>query len=100
MLLCGVLSNIDSGYQFGKLAVNLVEKFAAKELKAKIDFHFNCLIKHWKEHIKKTTQPLLEAFKAGLETGDIEYSCYSVCNYSHHCYWSGEHLELTAQKYI
>ena len=100
MLLCGVLSDIDSGYQFGKLAVNLVEKFAAKELKAKIDFHFNCLIKHWKEHIKKTTQPLLEAFKAGLETGDIEYSCYSVCNYSHHCYWSGDHLESTVEKYI
>ncbi|MEG4811406.1 AAA family ATPase [Microcoleus sp. F8-D3] len=100
MLLCGVLSDIDSGYQFGKLAVNLVEKFAAKELKAKIDFHFNCLIKHWKEHIKQTTQPLLEAFKAGLETGDIEYSCYSVCNYSHHCYWSGEHLESTVEKYI
>jgi predicted ATPase/tRNA A-37 threonylcarbamoyl transferase component Bud32 len=100
MLLCGVLSDIDLGYQFGKLAINLVEQFATKEIKAKIDFMFNCFIKQWKEHIKETTQPLLEAFKTGLETGDIEYSCYSVANYSHHCYWSGEHLESTLQNYI
>ncbi|HEY9298755.1 MAG TPA: AAA family ATPase [Phormidium sp.] len=100
MLLCGVLSDIDLGYQFGKLAINLVEQFATKEIKAKIDFMFNCFIKQWKEHIKETTQPLLEAFKTGLETGDIEYSCYSVANYSHHCYWSGEHLETTLQNYI
>ncbi|MEG4442683.1 AAA family ATPase [Microcoleus sp. AT9_B5] len=100
MLLCGALSDIDSGYQFGKLAMMLVEQFDAKELKAKIDFMFNCFIRHWKEHIKETTQPLLEAFKTGLETGDIEYSCYSVCNYSHHCYWSGDHLESTVEKYI
>ncbi|NQE35807.1 trifunctional serine/threonine-protein kinase/ATP-binding protein/sensor histidine kinase [Microcoleus asticus] len=100
MLLCGALSDIDSGYQFGKLAMMLVEQFDAKELKAKIDFMFNCFIRHWKEHIKETTQPLLEAFKTGLETGDVEYSCYSACNYSHHSYWSGEHLESTVKKYI
>jgi predicted ATPase/signal transduction histidine kinase/tRNA A-37 threonylcarbamoyl transferase component Bud32 len=100
MLLCGVLSDIDLGYEFGKLAIKLVEQFATKEIKAKIDFMFNCFIKQWKEHIKETTQPLLEAFKTGLETGDIEYSCYSVANYSHHCYWSGEHLESTVQNYI
>ncbi|MDF0554169.1 ATP-binding sensor histidine kinase [Kamptonema sp. UHCC 0994] len=100
MLLCGVLSDIDSGYQFGKLAIRLVEEFATKEIKAKIDFLFNCFIKQWKEHLKETAQPLLEAFKTGLETGDIEYSCYSVCNYSHHCYWSGDHLESTVEKYI
>lgn len=100
MLLCGALSDIDSGYQFGKLAMRLVEQFSTKEIKAKIDFMFNCFIKQWKEHLKETAQPLLEAFKTGLETGDIEYSCYSVCNYSHHSYWSGEHLESTAGKYI
>jgi predicted ATPase/signal transduction histidine kinase/tRNA A-37 threonylcarbamoyl transferase component Bud32 len=100
MLLCGVLSDIDSGYQFGKLAIKLGEQFATKEIKAKIDFMFNCFIKQWKEQIKETTQPLLKAFKTGLETGDIEYSCYSVANYSHHCYWSGEHLESTVQNYI
>ena len=100
MLLCGVLSDIDSGYQFGKLAIKLGEQFATKEIQAKIDFMFNCFIKQWKEHIKETTQPLLKAYKTGLETGDIEYSCYSVANYSHHCYWSGEYLESTVQNYI
>jgi len=100
MLLCGVLSDIDAGYQFGKLAIKLGEQFATKEIQAKIDFMFNCFIKQWKEHIKETTQPLVKAFKTGLETGDIEYSCYSVANYSHHCCWSGEHLESTVKNYI
>lgn len=96
MLLCGVLSNIDSGYQFGKLAVTLVEQFAAKELKAKVDFNFNNFIRHWKEHIKETKQPFLEAFHSALATGDIEYACYSAWGYYNHHFWSGEHLEYIA----
>ncbi|MCW6050145.1 AAA family ATPase [Lyngbya sp. CCAP 1446/10] len=97
MLLCGVLSDIDSGYQFGKLAVKLVEQFAAKELKAKIEFHFNSFIRHWKEHIKETVQPFIEAFQSGLETGDVEYACYSGWGYANYPFWSGEHLELVAK---
>ncbi|MEG4942882.1 AAA family ATPase [Microcoleus sp. F4-D5] len=97
MLLCGVLSDIDSGYQFGKLAIRLVEQFHAKELKAKIDLYFNCFIKHWKEHIQTTIQPLLEAFQSGLETGDIEYTFYSAWCYCNHILATGEHLESVAK---
>ncbi|MEG3898367.1 MULTISPECIES: AAA family ATPase [unclassified Microcoleus] len=100
MLLCGALSDIDSGYQFGKLAVKLVEQFDAKELKAKINLHFNIFIRQWKEHIKETRQPLLEAFKNGLETGDIEYACYSTCYYSSYSFWSGEHLEYVTKTHV
>ncbi len=96
MLLCGVLSDIDSGYKFGKLAVKLVEQFNARELKAKIDFSFNGFIRHWKEHIKEVKQPLLEAFQSGLETGDIEYACYSAWGYASFPFWSGEALESVA----
>jgi len=96
MLLCGALSDIDSGYQFGKLAVKLVEQFNAIELQAKINLHFNIFIRHWKEHIKETRKPLLEAFKSGLETGDIEYACYSAWGYYNNHFWSGEHLEYIA----
>ena len=100
MLLCGVLSDIDSGYQFGKLAVNLVEQFAAKELKAKIYFIFNSFTKQWKKHIKETSKPLLDAFRSGLETGDIEYACYSTCYYSSYSFWSGKHLEYVTKTHV
>ncbi|MEM9539949.1 MAG: AAA family ATPase [Cyanobacteria bacterium P01_E01_bin.42] len=97
MLLCGPLSDLDSGYQFGKLAVELVEQFKAKELKAKINFYFNAFIKHWKDPIEETIKPFLDTFQSGLETGDIEYACYAAWGYANFPFWGGRSLDSLAR---
>jgi PAS domain S-box-containing protein len=93
MLLSMMLGDINSGYQFGQLGERLLQQFKAKELHAKVNFLFNTFIRHWREPIRKTIEPLLEAFQSGLETGDIEYACYSLSGSCQHLIWSGEHLE-------
>ncbi|HEY9672281.1 MAG TPA: ATP-binding protein, partial [Waterburya sp.] len=103
MLLSTMLGDIDSGYQFGQLALKLLQRFDARELKAKVNFLFNTFIQPWKEHIKARLDPSIEAFQSGLETGDIEYACYSISDYLTSLIWSGESLELVAKaqaKYI
>jgi PAS domain S-box-containing protein len=97
MLLSMMLGDINSGYQFGQLGERLLQQFQAKELQAKVNFLFNIFIRHWREHIRKTIEPLLEAFQTGLETGDIEYACYSLSGSCQHLIWSGEHLESVAE---
>jgi len=103
MLLSGVLGNINAGYQFGQLSINLLEKLGAKEQKVNIYFLFNNFIRHWKEHLKETIEPFFDAFQSGIETGDIQYACYSCFCQSTNLFWCGEHLESvtkTQNKYI
>ncbi|MEG4349300.1 AAA family ATPase [Microcoleus sp. LAD1_D3] len=103
MLLCGVLGDIDSGYQFGQLALTLLEQFNAREIKAKVYHSFNHFIRECKEPIKNTITPLSEAFNSGVETGDLEYAGYGALYQSINLFWSGEHLESVAnvqQRYL
>jgi predicted ATPase/tRNA A-37 threonylcarbamoyl transferase component Bud32 len=91
-ILCGLAGEIEDGYRFGKLALRLLEKLNAKELKAKTFNIVYFLIRHWKEPIRETLQPLLEAYSSGLETGDVEYGTYCAVMYCCHSYWSGNEL--------
>ncbi|MBD1885764.1 serine/threonine-protein kinase, partial [Microcoleus vaginatus] len=94
LLLCGVVGDIDSGYQFGQLALNLVSKLNAKEIKAKTVFIVNIFTRHWKEHLKETLEPFMSAYSSGMETGDLEWAAFSLVTYSYCAYFSAK--ELTA----
>jgi predicted ATPase/signal transduction histidine kinase/tRNA A-37 threonylcarbamoyl transferase component Bud32 len=92
LILTGVVGDIESGYQFGKLAVNLVDKFNAKEVKVKIMLGFCTTILHWKEHTREILKPLLESYYAALETGDLEYAAYYLNAYCYSSYFIGREL--------
>jgi len=98
LILCGVVGDIESGYEFGQLALRLLERFNARKFKTKALFIANGFIGHWKAPAKETLLPLLEAYKSGLETGDLEYAAYAVLVYSFNAYLSGKELsELEPQ---
>ena len=92
LILCGFLGDIESGYQFGKLALSVLERFNAKEQKARV-FHvvYTC-ITHWKEHYRNALQPLLEGYHSGLETGDLEFGCYTTATYCYLLFFTGKEL--------
>ncbi|OWY65740.1 hypothetical protein B7486_40295 [cyanobacterium TDX16] len=98
VMLCGVLGNIDAGYQFGKLALDLLEKFQAKELKARTFMVFNNFIRHWKEHVREGLPSLIEAYRSGIDTGDIEFAAYCGFIYCYHSYFVGKELTALAQE--
>ncbi|MEW6491707.1 MAG: serine/threonine-protein kinase PknK, partial [Cyanobacteriota bacterium] len=86
LILSGeVVGDVKSGYQFGQLALRLLDKFNAKELKARTLFIVNYFIRHWQEHLRNSLTPLLDAYLIGLETGDLEYATFSAGAY---CYYS------------
>ena len=58
--------------------LHLMEKLNARECKARTMFIFNGFIGHWKDHVRTTLAPLLEAYQVGLETGDLEYAGFSA----------------------
>ncbi|MCL1467949.1 trifunctional serine/threonine-protein kinase/ATP-binding protein/sensor histidine kinase [Argonema galeatum] len=92
LILSGVVGDIDSGYQFGQLALNLVSRLNAKNVKARTFNVIHGAVYHWKEHLNSSLKHLLEAYQSGLETGDLEYATYSVCCYSYYSYFLGKEL--------
>jgi predicted ATPase/signal transduction histidine kinase len=98
LILCGIAEDIESGYQFGKLAENLLAKFHTKQVTAKVIQTFNCLVRNWKDHIRETLKPLLEAYSVGLETGDLEFAALSLNTYCYAAYFTGRELTEVEQE--
>ncbi|MGJ5631158.1 trifunctional serine/threonine-protein kinase/ATP-binding protein/sensor histidine kinase [Nostoc sp. CALU 1950] len=98
LIECGILGNIEAGYDFGQLALQVLEKFHSKELKARTFFIVQTFINHWHQPLKDTIAPLAEAYQVGLETGDIEYAAWASYSCSFHGYLMGQELaELEKQ---
>ncbi|MCK5876160.1 MAG: GAF domain-containing protein, partial [Candidatus Marithrix sp.] len=93
-VLTSVIGNIELGYQFGQLALNLSKISNERGMEAWVTFLFNCLIKHWKKHVRDTLQPMLESYQISLETGNIEFAAYSIHNYSEYSYSIGKPLNI------
>src|SRR5919202_1984858 len=92
LLLCGIVGDIDRGYEFGQLALRLVSKLNAKEIETKTYHMVPAGVLHWKEHARNTLEPLLSAFSSGLETGDLEYAGYAIMVWSHYSFFVGKEL--------
>ena len=92
LILCGTSRNIENGYEFGQLALNLLIHLNAHSLRARTLLIVNNFIIHWKEHVRNTTQSLLEAYQRGLETGDLEFAAYSAHCYCFQSYAVGKEL--------
>ena len=92
ILLCGVLGELDLGYRFGQLALNLVSKLNAKKISARTSFVVSGFIRHWKEHIRESVKPLQSAYAIGVETGDLEYAGLALYLSFVHAYFSGQQL--------
>src|SRR4028119_114559 len=82
-LLCGIVGDIDSGYQLGQLALSLLSRLNAQEIKAKTPFIVNIFIRHCKEHLRETLEPLVSVYSSGLETGDLEFGAFGLLLYSY-----------------
>ncbi len=81
LILCGMVGNIEAGYEFGQLALRLLAHLKIHSLKARTLFIITNFIIHWKEHIRETSESFLEAYQIGLETGDLEFAAYCAFTY-------------------
>jgi GAF domain-containing protein len=92
-LMCGALGDIKSGYEFGQLAMKLLEQFDTTELESKVVNIFNTFIRPWQEHGREIIPAFIEAVDMNLRIGNTEYAGYSSVNYCHYIFLLGEHLD-------
>ncbi|MBD2487686.1 ATP-binding sensor histidine kinase [Aulosira sp. FACHB-615] len=98
LILCAFTGAVETSYKFGQLALNLMEKFSAQHLRARIAAVFNNFIRHWQEPLKVTLTSSLQGYQSGLETGDLEWAVWCIFGYSFHSYCSGKELTKLEQE--
>ncbi|MEH2160785.1 MAG: AAA family ATPase [Nostoc sp.] len=92
LLLCGVVGDIECGYQFGQLALKLLKELNAKNLKARTYVGVCCCVLHWKEPLRNTLALFQEGYQVGLETGDLESATICAVVYIIHSLFLGKEL--------
>jgi len=98
MLLCATMKDIELGYRFGQLALHTLDRHEDAELTCKVNQLFHAFIRNWKELARDRAECLADNVLTGLETGDIEFACYSAINYCDNLCVMGESLSLIHQK--
>jgi predicted ATPase/serine phosphatase RsbU (regulator of sigma subunit)/tRNA A-37 threonylcarbamoyl transferase component Bud32 len=93
IILCGVIGKIELGYEFGKLAHKMIEKYKAEKFAARTQMVWNGLIRHWKDPIKETLPLLVGAYRRGMDTGSFEYGSFSAFVYCINLFASGATLD-------
>ncbi len=96
LLLCGIVGDLEAGYEFGQLALNIFDYFQEKAHKCRAYFIVHSYISHWKEALSRQLPFLQEAYQAGLDAGDLEDAALSGQMYCAYAYFAGHELQSLA----
>ena len=97
--LCGITKDINSGYQFGQLALRLLDKFNILDFKSLVFHYSSGFIRHWKEPARNSIPMIQEAINVGLDTGDLEHVSYNSSAYCIFSLFTGTHLAEMSKRY-
>lgn len=99
LIQIGVLGDIDAGYEYSELALTLMDRGSAREIRSKVYLVAGGFVRHWKVPVREVLDQLLESLKCGLEAGDIEYACYGGIHYSSAIFHLGEPLDAVLKEH-
>ena len=71
IIYCGVVQDFEFGYELSRLGIQLMEALDLKEINCKVSGVFNRGTRFYREPLSASLDPLLEAHKMGIETGDF-----------------------------
>ena len=100
LILCGVVGDIEVGYQFGQLSLKLLKQFDVTNVKCEAFFIFEAFIRSWKQHSRETLKPLVEIIQIAIEIGDAKRFSYAALIYCQHLFLTSTHLDLVEQQQL
>ncbi|HYY26470.1 MAG TPA: AAA family ATPase [Chthoniobacterales bacterium] len=66
-----------TGFRFGKLGVDLMEKRRLSRFNSRVYLGFGSLVSPWTQHMRSGIPLMRRAFVAAQETGDLTYAAYA-----------------------
>ncbi|MEQ8466829.1 trifunctional serine/threonine-protein kinase/ATP-binding protein/sensor histidine kinase [Coleofasciculus sp. E1-EBD-02] len=88
-ILCSEGQETAMGYQFGKLALRLLEVNESPTVAAKTLIYCYLFINHWQESLHQTLEPFLRSYQISLSVGDLETATMAAQVYCAHAYFCG-----------
>ncbi|XGV97824.1 MAG: AAA family ATPase [Leptolyngbya sp. BL-A-14] len=98
MMLCGVVQDVELGYRFGKLSLNLADKLNNRRVNCKALLMVNLHIIPWKKQLKETLPGLAEAYQSGIESGEFEFASYCAFSLCYYPFFAGQELTELEQQ--
>ncbi|MEH1786458.1 MAG: ATP-binding protein [Nostoc sp.] len=96
MVLCSILCEVETGYEFGKLALSLLEKLNAQSMKCSTLNLFGNFIQHHQQSFLATLPTIKDSYIIGMETGDFLFGGYGIANYAYVALFAGVDLDTLA----
>ncbi|MEI6950065.1 AAA family ATPase [Paraflavisolibacter sp. H34] len=98
LLLISGLADLEGGYEVGRTAMQLSEKYEVSSLKCQSRMMFYSYVAHLKSPIKSTLEPLYHNFWYGLENGNTEFGSYSAYAYCYSAFFCGRNLKVVTEE--
>lgn len=90
--------SLDTAFQFGQLALQVVSRLDAKVVKPKVLDVFGGYLVHRQSHLRESLPLFQEAYTVSLEVGDLEYAGYSAHDFCLNSFWCGQPLQSLEQE--
>ncbi|MCW5317363.1 AAA family ATPase [Nostoc sp. KVJ3] len=100
MVLCTFLGEVKTGYRFGSLALSLLERLNAQEMKSITLGLFGCFIQHHQQALRATLLTLKDAYTTGMETGEVLYASYSIVTYTRIALYAGVEIDTLESELV
>ncbi|MEG4344098.1 AAA family ATPase [Microcoleus sp. A003_D6] len=97
-ILCNFFQLVDTGTQFGSLALQIISKLDAKASKTEILMILGILIVHRKSHIKETLPMLQDGYTSALEFGNLVMAGYNGHTFCLNSFWCNQSLATLEQE--
>jgi len=81
MVLCAFLEEVETGYSFGRLSLNLLDGFNVREFKCTVLLLFGGFIQHRQESLRAMMLTVKDGYATGMETGDFLNAGYCIMTY-------------------
>lgn len=78
MVLATELNKAELGLSFANLSIQAAQRFQMTPQLARSMHIMNAMVKHWKEPLKNTLQPLMETYRLAMDNGDFEYAALAI----------------------
>lgn len=92
MLLVGMFNDVELGYQFGRIAVELAEQLNSKTTKPPALFKSTAFTFYGKHAIRESLPLFLKTYQAGMDVGDLLHAGFSASFQSVYGYFAGVEL--------
>ncbi len=92
MIMAAMVRDVKEGYRLGEIGIKVYEKYGARDIEAATLVCFNIFIRPWRDHVRQSLTPLLNAHQSGMDVGDFEFAAHAATGYCNRSFFVGVEL--------